>query len=97
MPRPALYHRDRINLIAFLALLVFGGVLITAGVPAASLIVVTAGLTQLYAAFRTGRTQDAHTLIERQTQTSPAITPDPHTSADAGVPDRPDTPDASTP
>ncbi|MFB8101031.1 hypothetical protein ACFUJ0_04010 [Streptomyces sp. NPDC057242] len=55
MPRIHPHHRERTNLIAFVAVLVFGVVLLTAGIPAASLIVVTAGLAQLYAAFNTHR------------------------------------------
>ncbi|MFI1154983.1 hypothetical protein [Streptomyces sp. NPDC020817] len=74
MPSYVPRHHDQINLLAFLAVLVFGAVLIAVGVPAASLIVVTFGLTQLYAAFRTGRTAHMPATIEQVTHADPTGT-----------------------
>ncbi|MFG3041867.1 hypothetical protein ACGFYZ_33700 [Streptomyces sp. NPDC048330] len=67
------HHRERINLIAFIAVLAFGIILLTAGIPAASLIVVTAGLAQLYAVFNTHRTP-AHPHDTTTAQPAPAVT-----------------------
>ncbi|WP_329028347.1 hypothetical protein [Streptomyces sp. NBC_00690] len=55
MSPPAPYRRDPNDLIAFVAVLILGVTLLAMGVPAASLVVVTVGLAQLYAIWQGAR------------------------------------------
>ncbi|MER5774802.1 hypothetical protein ABT144_10985 [Streptomyces sp. NPDC002039] len=60
MPNPIPPHHDRLDLIAFIAVLALGAVLLAIGIPAASLIVVTVGLAQLYSAWNTTHGTSRH-------------------------------------
>ncbi|MFH8894213.1 MULTISPECIES: hypothetical protein [unclassified Streptomyces] len=86
MPIPTTRHHDRLDLVAFIAVLVLGAVLLAFGVPAASLIIVAVGLTQLYGAWSSTRGTDRrHNLAQSR-----------HTTADVG-PSTPEPTDPNTP
>ncbi|MFF4324588.1 hypothetical protein [Streptomyces sp. NPDC001568] len=96
MPIPTTRHHDRLDLIAFIAVLVLGAVLLAFGVPAASLIIVAVGLTQLYGAWNSRRGADRRHNVPQPHDNTTDVGTATSEPTDSNTPDENHEPNVST-